>query len=149
MNFSRDVLIAKLGQLQDVIERIQSKRPATLEVLLNDRDVQDILSKNIERAVQICVDIATHIATSSGMSPKTAGESFKMLVAAGALDESVAKAMTNAVGFRNIAVHDYVRIDWEIVMTIAGEGLDDLRAFGAWTTKLCGHSTPPPPGGRR
>lgn len=31
MNFSRDVLIAKLGRLQDVIERIQSKRPATLE----------------------------------------------------------------------------------------------------------------------
>ena len=51
MNFSRDVLIAKLGQLQDVIERIQSKRPATLEVLLKDRDVQDILSKNIVRAV--------------------------------------------------------------------------------------------------
>ncbi len=33
MNFSRDVLIAKLGQLQDVIERVQSKRPATLATM--------------------------------------------------------------------------------------------------------------------
>lgn len=32
MNFKRDVLIAKLGHLQDAIERIDAKRPETLEM---------------------------------------------------------------------------------------------------------------------
>lgn len=149
MSFNRDILIAKLAQLRDAIDRIESKRPATLEILLEDRDVQDILAKNIERAVQVCVDIATHVATANGMMPKTAGDAFRMLSTAGHFDQALSKAMTNAVGFRNIAVHDYVRINWEVVMKISTNGLDDLRSFGDWATRLCDSAAPPPPRGRR
>jgi uncharacterized protein YutE (UPF0331/DUF86 family) len=33
------------------------------------------------------------------------------------------------VGFRNIAVHDYQRLDIEIVRSIVHERLDDLAGF--------------------
>jgi uncharacterized protein YutE (UPF0331/DUF86 family) len=34
-----------------------------------------------------------------------------------------------AVGFRNIAVHNYQEIDWEIVFNICYHKLDDCRVF--------------------
>ncbi|MBD3391041.1 MAG: DUF86 domain-containing protein [Chitinivibrionales bacterium] len=37
--------------------------------------------------------------------------------------------MRNAVVFRNIAVHAYRRIDWQIVWKIITEHLGDFRAF--------------------
>ncbi|MGH8800824.1 MAG: type VII toxin-antitoxin system HepT family RNase toxin, partial [Casimicrobiaceae bacterium] len=111
MQFDRDVLIAKLAQLQDLIARIENKRPDRLDLLLVDRDTQDILSKNIERSVQICVDVATHVATANGFAPTTSGDAFQILSDHEMLDRNIANAMIRAVGFRNVAVHEYVKID--------------------------------------
>jgi uncharacterized protein YutE (UPF0331/DUF86 family) len=148
MNLNRDVLIAKLGPLHDAIDRIETKRPPSLELLLADRDLQDIVCKNIERAVQICIEIATHLATMNALAPKTSGESFKMLADKGMLDTELATAMIKAVGFRNVSVHDYVKVDWTIVMKIAGDGVHDLKAFGRWVKGLLPDAAPPPPGRR-
>jgi uncharacterized protein YutE (UPF0331/DUF86 family) len=146
MNLDRDVLIAKLGQLQDAIARVESRRPATLEQLLGDRDTQDIIAKNLERAVGVSVDIATHLATMNGMAPRAAGESFRSLADRGLLDRGLADAMARAVGFRNISVHDYVKIDWGIVMHVADEGLSDLRAFARWAGEILSNAGSPPAG---
>ena len=148
MNLNRDVLIAKLGHLQDAIDRIEAKRPASFDLLLADRDLQDIVCKNIERAVQICIDIATHLSTMNGLVPKSAGESFKLLADHEMLDANLATSMIKAVGFRNVSVHDYVKVDWAIVMKIAEDGIDDLKAFGRWAKELCSNASPPPPGRR-
>ena len=37
--------------------------------------------------------------------------------------------MSRAVGFRNIAVHEYEEIDWDIVYAIATEGIADFQQF--------------------
>jgi uncharacterized protein YutE (UPF0331/DUF86 family) len=37
--------------------------------------------------------------------------------------------LKKAVGFRNIVVHNYQEIDWEIVFNICHHKLDDFRAF--------------------
>lgn len=36
-----------------------------------------------------------------------------------------------AVGFRNVAVHNYDRVDWAIVFAISTRYLDDFREFAA------------------
>jgi len=148
MILNRDVLIAKLVQLQDAIDRVQAKRPDTVDQLLADRDLQDIIAKNLERAVQVSIDIATHLATMNGMAPPTASDAFRALAEAGHLDREVASAMVRAVGFRNVSVHDYVEVDWGIVMRIAVAGLDDLKAFGRWAKDLLPPAATPPSGRR-
>ena len=148
MNLNRDVLIAKLVQLQDAIDRVQAKRPDTVDQLLADRDLQDIIAKNLERAVQVSIDIATHLATMNAMAPPTAGDAFRALAEAGHLDSEIASAMVRAVGFRNVSVHDYVEVDWAIVMRIAVAGLDDLKAFGRWAKDLLPPAATPRSGRR-
>ena len=55
------VIKTKMESLRKCLDRIESKKPETLENLLQDIDTQDIIALNLERSVQLCVDIANHI----------------------------------------------------------------------------------------
>jgi uncharacterized protein YutE (UPF0331/DUF86 family) len=127
---SRAVIEAKAEALQRCIARIRQTCPPTPEALAANIDAQDIVSVNLIRAVQLAVDMATHAVAASGLPPPTTmGESFDRLAEAGTLDPALARRLRGAVGFRNLAVHAYDRIDWAVVHALATHRLDDLDAL--------------------
>jgi len=124
------ILLSKLDSLQRCVERIAEKVPESADILAQDLDLQDIISVNLERAVQSCVDIAAHVIARSNMpAPSTMSEGFDKLRELGVIDADSALQMKNAVGFRNISMHEYQKIDWLIVYKIATEHLGDFRCF--------------------
>ena len=126
----RRVIEAKLERLRRCVQRLEHKRPSTPEALATDDDLQDILSVNLERAVQLCVDIAAHIIADREISaPTTMAAAFEALHTLHILQSDLSNSMKKAVGFRNIVVHNYQEIDWEIVFHICHHKLDDFRAF--------------------
>jgi uncharacterized protein YutE (UPF0331/DUF86 family) len=126
------IIAQKLESLRRCIKRIEDRRPATSQALRESADLQDILSLNLTRAVQLCVDIASHLLSDTAQrAPETMGEAFDLLAAAGFVSDALAKRMRAAVGFRNIAVHSYQAIDWDIVHAIAQTGIEDFRNFAA------------------
>ncbi|MDN5848827.1 MAG: DUF86 domain-containing protein [Nitrococcus sp.] len=130
------ILGEKLESLRRCIRRLQDKRAASAAELRADLDLQDILTLNLSRAVQVCVDIAAHIlADSEEPAPATMGEAFTALERMGLIDSTLCRHMKAAVGFRNIAVHRYQEIDWEIVHAITCQHLDDFRKFAQAVSK--------------
>ena len=126
----RHVIEDKLERLRRCVSRIEQKRPPTPAELTTDYDLQDILSVNLQRAVQLCVDIAAHIiADQEVAAPSSMAQTFDVLQRLDILSPDLASSMKKAVGFRNIAVHAYQAVDWEIVFNICYEKLDDFRAF--------------------
>jgi hypothetical protein len=76
----RHVIEDKLERLRRCVQRIEQKRLSTPEALATDYDLQDILSVNLERAVQLCVDIAAHIIADREVSaPTTMAAAFEAL----------------------------------------------------------------------
>ena len=125
-----DVIQNKLESLRRCLLRLEQKRPGSSEILASDYDIQDIISINLERAIQISVDIAAHIlADSEQKPPGTMGETFTALSNTGIIKMDLADRLRRAVGFRNISVHEYQRINWEIVYSIITENLDDFKEF--------------------
>ncbi|MEQ1601171.1 MAG: hypothetical protein ABL885_05305 [Methylophilaceae bacterium] len=53
----REVVEQKLESLWRCLNRIETKCPKDAATLLEDIDLQDVLSLNLSRAVQISVDI--------------------------------------------------------------------------------------------
>mgnify|MGYP000358994383 CR=1 FL=1 len=126
------ILTEKIESLRRCIERIETRRANNTEQLRTDPDRQDILSLNLTRAVQLCVDMAAHVlADTAQPAPQTMAEAFDLLADEGTIPAKLAARMRGAVGFRNVAVHSYQAIDWEIVHHITHEGLEDFRAFGS------------------
>ncbi len=125
-----DVVRRKLESLRRCIGRIETKRPETVEILKTDYDIQDIISLNLERAIQLSVDIGSYLLAESEQSPpNTMGEIFSELAVAGFITEHLADKLRKAVGFRNISVHEYQSVDWDIVFSIINRNLDDFKDF--------------------
>lgn len=124
------IITEKLESLRRCVQRIHDKTPLEIESLTQDVDLQDILVVNLTRAVQLCVDIGSHIISSSDETgPATMGDVFTILNKLGAITPATCESMKKAVGFRNIAVHNYESINWEIVFAICNKSPDDFRQF--------------------
>lgn len=120
----------KLESLRKCVNRIEAKRAPSVAALREDLDRQDILALNLTRAVQICVDIATHaLSETEETVPTTMGEAFDSLEHLGWIDSNLKSRLQAAVGFRNVAVHNYQQINWDIVQAITWQHLEDFRAF--------------------
>ncbi|MGV6809600.1 MAG: type VII toxin-antitoxin system HepT family RNase toxin [bacterium] len=124
------IISQKIESLRRCLWRIESKQPFTEKQLTHNFDLQDIIVLNLTRAVQLCVDLASHLlADSNNTVPATMGETFTELARFGMISEANAQRMRKAVGFRNIAVHDYQKINWFIVYLICTQHLQDFHDF--------------------
>jgi uncharacterized protein YutE (UPF0331/DUF86 family) len=127
------VVDRKLEALRVALVRVRTMRGSSFDVLAGSADRQDVVVLNLSRAVQLCVDMAAHLLVASGQPvPATMGDAFSGVARMGVLDESLALRLRRAVGFRNIAVHNYEAMDWQLVHTLADdEHLRDFEAFAA------------------
>ena len=124
------VIASKLESLSRCLDRITSKNRKTLDQLLGDIDLQDILALNLERSIQLCVDIANHILSTLDDSPAMSmAESFERLSEKEIISKEMAGNLRRAVGFRNLSVHAYDKIDWNLVWTNIESDLKDLVNF--------------------
>jgi len=135
----KDVVLNKLESLRRCLQRVQDKTPGSVDLLVEDYDLQDIISVNLERAIQTCVDIGLHIISDLEVPiPETMAGTFEVLNRAGYLDDASAERLSKSVGFRNTAVHAYQEIDWNIVYCIITEHLNDFRDFSRQILKIIG-----------
>lgn len=126
----REVIEGKLESLRRCLQRVADKCPPDPETLRRDPDLQDIISLNLTRAVQVCVDIGAHLIAGMEVAPPDAmGQTFDLLADGQIIDRHLAMQLKKAVGFRNIAVHEYEEIDWTIVHAIAHDHLGDFTEF--------------------
>ncbi|MEE8057445.1 MAG: DUF86 domain-containing protein [Pseudomonadales bacterium] len=124
------ILAEKLESLRRCIKRIADKKPRLIDSLIIDPDIQDILVLNLTRAIELCVDIGSHIISGSEATvPQTMGDVFTILQQLNAISAQTSQQLKKAVGFRNIAMHNYGTINWEIVYAICDKSLEDFRTF--------------------
>ncbi len=125
----KDVVYEKINRIQNCLQRIYSTINGDLK-RLDNFDTQDIVTLNLQRAVQLAIDLATHVvrAYSFGM-PQTLKENFQILYQNKLVDKALKEKMENMVGFRNIAVHDYESINPAILKSIVENHLKDIEEF--------------------
>ena len=87
-------------------------------------------------AIEGCVDVAQHIASSERYpAPDTNAAAIRLLGERGVIDEGLAGSMSRAVGFRNVLVHQYAEVDDRIVLASLGDVHqlhDFVQAVSTW-----------------
>ena len=85
-------------------------------------------------AIEACIDTAQHICSVEGWGPPDDnGDAMRLLGRQGLFDADQADRMAQAVGFRNVLVHEYVRVDDAVVLRRLDD-LSDLEDFIAAAT---------------
>ena len=91
---------------------------------------QDAIVLNFERACQTAVDMRLRVGRLRRLPPPNeTKQQFQILGDAGLIEASLVQAMQAMVGFRNVAVHEYHKLDLAKVRAIIEHRLDDLATF--------------------
>lgn len=125
-----DLAINKIQSLHRCIERAREEYQLAGADFSTDYSRQDAAILNIIRACEQAVDLANHVIKSHKMGiPISNAESFELLARKKVISLEIEQKMKSMVGFRNTAVHQYQRLDIDIVETIIRSDLDDLIRF--------------------
>ena len=118
-----------MDELSERLQRLEPLREKPLDEFLQDAYLRDIVERNLEIALQCCIDIANRIISlEQAPKPRDSYESLGRLGELGVLPMAFAREFAPAAGFRNILAHEYLAIDWELVYEQL-QRLDDLDQF--------------------
>ena len=102
----------------------------TMDMIFGDEDIQDLIDRRMQVALEICIDIATHMVVGLDLPRKEkAADAFSLLSQSKVIDSELADKMIGEVGLRNILVHEYAQIDYHLAYHDLKEKLADLRSF--------------------
>lgn len=125
-----DIIVNKIQTVQRCVERAREeydKNPAGFDT---DYTIQDAAVLNILRACEQAIDLANHIVKSHKMGiPTSSTESFDLLQRKHVIDRSLSEKLKNMVHFRNTVIHEYKRMNIEIVKSVITNDLNDLLTF--------------------
>ena len=126
----RDLILRKLSDLERYLVQVTEYRDISPDRYREDWRSQRVIERTLQMAIEACVDVAAHVIADRGLPvPGTYAEVFDVLGQAGLIDLGLRDAMVRMARFRNVIVHEYTRIDPEIVVQILRHHLDDLTRF--------------------
>lgn len=126
-----DVVINKVASLERCIERIRAVYGGTDANLYQDLTAQESILLNLQRACEVSIDLAMHVVRKRKLGvPQDSRDAFDLLQTHALLDGPLATAMKRMVGFRNVAIHEYDKLNLDIVKSIITSKLDDILTFG-------------------
>ena len=131
-----DVLLNKAASIERCLQRIAEEYQGHEHELVTDQTRQDAIILNLQHACEAAIDAAMHVVRVKRLGlPQESREAFSLLENAGLLSGELSQHMQAMVGFRNIAVHEYQKLNLDIVRAILTERLDDFQKFAKLLVK--------------
>jgi uncharacterized protein YutE (UPF0331/DUF86 family) len=128
----RDLVLRRLSLLDTYLEQLASYQHVELDDYRADWKSQRIVERTLHLVIEVCMDVADHLVADRRLRvPDTGAEAFEILAEAGLLPPVLGTSLASMVGFRNILVHDYTRLNAEIVLRVVRKDLADVTRFAA------------------
>ncbi len=133
-----DVILNKAASIERCLRRITEEHAGDRQNLVANQTKQDAIILNLQRACETSIDLAMYVISRRRLGlPQESRDAFALLQTASMLPADLATRMQHMVGFRNVAVHEYTRLNLDIVHTIITKHLDDFRQFSSAIVKSC------------
>lgn len=125
-----DIILNKFAIIQRCIARVYEEYRGHESELATNYTQQDSIILNIQRACQAAQDMANYVIKLKKLGiPQNARESFQLLNDHGLVSTSITASMKNMVGFRNIAVHEYQKLNIDILKAVIEMHVDEINQF--------------------
>ena len=127
-----EVVLNKVSVMERCLKRVAEEYEGNEDELETNYTRQDAIVLNLLRASEAAIDLAMHATRVGKLGlPQESREAFALLDRAGWIQPDLSRRMQAMVGFRNVAVHDYQKLNLEVVKSILENHLDDFRAFSS------------------
>jgi uncharacterized protein YutE (UPF0331/DUF86 family) len=121
---------AKIAVVQERVRRLSIFTGLSFESYLKDLTTRDAVERNIEVAIQACIDIAGIIIKLEGFrEPEDNKGVFVVLAENAIISEDSLRFLIPMAGTRNVLVHGYDKIDDAIIFSVLKKHLSDFNTF--------------------
>ena len=126
----REVVLSRIYKVQEYLTYLQQVKNYTKEQYVNDPMIYGSTERFLHLSIECVIDIGNHvIADMRYRKPESNKDIFLVLLENNIIDEKLKDSLSNMAGFRNILVHDYMRLDRAIVYNILLNNLEDIEQF--------------------
>jgi uncharacterized protein YutE (UPF0331/DUF86 family) len=123
-------IIQHLEQLRVYLDRLAELQQYSRETLLNDWRAQALVERHLQLAIEVVISVSEQVIASLSLpTPESSRAALSTLAQAGAIANDLATELQQAVGFRNIIVHQYMRIDYDLVYDMLHNDLHQFEEF--------------------
>ena len=124
-----DVILNKIEIIKRCIRRVEEEYDGNPKNLENYTK-QDSITLNIQRACEAVIDLGIHVIAERDLGiPQTSRDTFEILQDNKIISPEMSERLKAMIGFRNIAIHNYQRLNLKIVQAIIEKDLKDLLYF--------------------
>ena len=125
-----DVLLNKSAAIERAVSRVREEYAGDDANLRSNQTRQDAIILNLQRACESSIDAAMHLVRVHRLGiPQETRDAFTLLEGAGLLTPHLSERLKKMVGFRNVAIHDYQKLNLDIVRRIIIDHLDDFLKY--------------------
>jgi uncharacterized protein YutE (UPF0331/DUF86 family) len=129
----REIFSRRLEALHDYLSKLRAFRDVPETEFVAEPALHDLAERYLHLAFEACLDLANHwIADQALPTPETNRDTFTVLEDSGELTAELAERLRGWAGFRNILVHEYLRIDHAISYRAIRDELHDLERLATW-----------------
>ena len=130
------VLLHKAKVIERCVARAREEYKETQGHFSTDHTRQDAAVLNLQRSCEAALDMAQRVISQKGWGvAETSKDLFVVLQRQHVIEAALAKTLINMVGFRNLAVHDYEELNYDIVESIINKDCTDLLSFSEQMVK--------------
>lgn len=115
--------------LDAALQRLRRHAGKPLAAMTADPDALWAVERGLQLCAQNALDVATHLAASSGRDVPDYAAALDALAALGVLDAAFVARFRPVAGFRNVLVHAYLDVDPARVHAVLNERLADFAEF--------------------
>jgi uncharacterized protein YutE (UPF0331/DUF86 family) len=116
MNDAFSGIARRLDELDERLARLRPLQNRTRTDFDKDPYLRDIVERNLEVAAQCCIDICNRIIALEGVAkPVDYHDAIIRMGQIDVLPPEFARDLAPIAGFRNVLIHEYVRLDWDEV----------------------------------
>jgi uncharacterized protein YutE (UPF0331/DUF86 family) len=137
MTLNSELIKKCCQEISDSLVRLEKIKNLSREEFLKNRDIQDIASYRLLVAIEAALNLCYHVSAKKlKKAPDEYAECFGILGEAEIIPEELAEELKKMARFRNMLVHMYWKIDYDIIFDILRDKLDQLKQFSAAVAAL-------------
>jgi uncharacterized protein YutE (UPF0331/DUF86 family) len=131
------VLEARLERVREYLDILDSVLKFDERIFLSDPFIYSTAERNLHLIIEALIDIGNHVISDRGYpKPETYAEVFRILRDRDVISENLFNQIDGMTSFRNLLVHDYLKIDRKQIYQLLKTRLSALKSLAGVYAEL-------------
>ena len=137
MKLNQELINKRCQEISESLARLEKIKNSTRVEFLKNQDLQDIACYRLLVAIEAALNLCYHVSAKKlKKAPDEYAECFGILGEAEIIPGELAEELKKMARFRNLLVHMYWKMDYEIIFDIIQGDLQQLQQFAKAVTAL-------------